>query len=144
MDGGEEVLLFGRHGSPYRLPDMAIWVGVIGLVGVVIGAVIPWFLAREDREHGVREARRAEKMAAFERLAVYLLRLENAEHNGPAIIEQLKIEFEEVWMPVLIVCDRGGPVLKAMGKIPEITVKAGLEKGTAVRLSKAMHEEMNG
>lgn len=123
---------------------MAIWVGVIGLAGVVIGAIIPWFLAREEREHRVREARRAEKMAAFERFAIHLLRIENAELNGPGAGEQLKTEFEEVWMPVLILCDRGGPVLKAMGTIPKVTVEAGLEKGTAVKMTKAMYEELNG
>ena len=118
--------------------------GVITLIGVALGACIPWFMAKGEREHRVREARRAEKMAAFERFAVHLLRIENAKHNSPAIIEQLNTELEEVWMPVLILCDRDGPVAKEILAIKKLTVEAGMESGTAVKMSKAMHEELNG
>lgn len=111
-------------------------------MGVLIGAGITWVLARGERQHRIQEARRAEKIAAFERLAVHVLRIENAKVNSPEIVKQLTTEFEEVWIPVLMLCDKDGPVSKELRSIKPMTADTGLEKGTAVRLTKAMHEEL--
>ncbi|MPZ70377.1 MAG: hypothetical protein GEU71_12745 [Actinobacteria bacterium] len=117
---------------------MEAWVG---LAGVFLGSGIGWFLARDERKHRVREARRAEKKAAFERFAIYLQRLESISNTGFAA-GQLKEDLEEVWMPVLLVCEWEGPVHQEIMALKNVTPQAGVPKGTAVDMIRAMQKEM--
>lgn len=113
-----------------------------GLVGVLIGAGITWAVAREERKHRVREARRAEKMVVFQRFLIHLMEIEMAEVNGPDSTRKLAAEIEEVWAPVVLLCEPGGPVLREIGLIKELTPETGLEKGTWAKMTRAMREEM--
>lgn len=85
---------------------------LVGLLGVVIGALITWWISRGEREARIKEARREEKRIAFARLLETLRLVLASESDDSVATNNLHIAVFEA----LLFSDHNGLVFKVLGE----------------------------
>lgn len=114
----------------------------IGFVGVVLGSIITSLAARGDRKFRVKEARRAEKMAAFGRLLNYVDDVQGHEAMSDEELKEVGTRGSRVLNGALLVCDEDGQLFKSLTEeyTAEALLAGGTELGTSLLL--AIREEL--